>query len=279
MSFTFRPTLLHDSYSRLTDSASFEASREACASTVVSWRFASGDMSITEPFRKELYGDNSKWKKENAKPSPRDLRHGFDAENRLRVVETQDGEHICHLEYAGSHALRFGHSPPIPNRCVRLFDFDDHSRLVSHHILYEGHGCQREYAWENGVLKSVESISWMRNWKRSSGGSIEIENTINAHVRQDYVYDEHGLFQIIDRYFNEDGTIDGKSNTSVQYTRIPVGVTPASLANKISALIARDAPGMIHKAASQDAFYLRTSGLLLPRRSCCELASIFGACQ
>lgn len=212
-------------------------------------------MSITEPFRKELYGDNSKWKKENAKPGKRDLRHGFDSDQRLRMVETQDGKYVCHLEYAESYALRFGHSPPIPNRCVRRFDFDAQSRLVRQHILYEGHGCQREYIWENQILKSVESISWTRKWNQLPDGYNEIESVINAHVRQDYAYDELGLFQIIDRYFDEDGTVDDKSDGLVQYSRIPSGVSPASLASKISELIVRDTPDIVHSAASKDASY------------------------
>lgn len=253
MSFNFQPKLLHDAYSRLTDTASFDVSREASAATVVSWRFATGDMSIAEPFRKELYGDNSKWKREYATPGKRDLRHGFDASDRLRVVETQDGEHICHLEYADAFALRFGHSPPIPNKCVRRFDFDRHSQIVSHHILYETHGCQHEYTWENGILRSVESISWMRYGNHALDGSQEI--AISAHLRQDYVYDDLGLFQIVDRYLDKDGQVDINSPGSVQFTRIPAGETPASLASKICDLIVQETPQVVGKAASKDDFY------------------------
>lgn len=244
----FQPNLLHDSYAVIDDPATFAASRDAAAKRVVTWRLATGDMSIAEPYGKELYGDNAKWKKANAKPGKKDLRHGFDADQRLQLVETQEGEHICHFEYTDSHSLRYGHSPPIPNRCVRRFELDAQSRLVRQHILYAGHGCQNEYTWENGFLRSVESYSWEANWDE-----IEIEEP--THIRQDYVYDDQGLFQIVDRYFNEDGTIDMDAAGQVVYLRVPDGVTPSSIANDIARIVSAQTKTLVAKNVLKDATY------------------------
>ncbi len=178
----FQPNLLNDAYAIVDDPDAFAASYHAAAANVVTWRLATGDMSISEPYAKELYGDNAKWKKVGAKPGKKDLRHGFDADQRLQLVETQEGEHVCHFEYTPSHAFRYGHLPPIPNRCVRRLEFDAHSNLVRQDIRYAGHGCQREYTWQNGVLRYVESYSWTQDWKYPETTWHEIEIEAPTHT-------------------------------------------------------------------------------------------------
>ncbi len=182
----FLPGLLHDAYSVIEDPAIFASSRETAAKSVVTWRFASGDMSIVEPFAKELYGSKARWKKEGVKPGKRDLRHGFDASQRLRLVETQEGEHICHIEYADTHSLRYGHLPPIPNPCVRRFEFDGKSQLVRQYMLYAGHGCQVEYNWQDGVLMCIESIGWTQSCKTSEMDWDDVKIDVNTHIHQQY---------------------------------------------------------------------------------------------
>ncbi len=251
----FQPSLLRDVYAVIDDPASFAASHNAAAKRVVTWRLATGDMSIAEPYGKELYGDNAKWKKADAKLGKKDFRHGFDANQRLALVETHEGEHVCHFEYTDSHALRYGHSPPIPNRCVRRLEFDAQSRLVRHDMLYAGHGCQREYTWENGVLRSVESYSWTQNWKHPETDWNEIKIEAPTHIRQDYVHDDQGLFQIVDRYFNEDGTIDMDAVGQLVYLRVPDGVTPSSIANDIARIVSAQTKTLVANNILKDATY------------------------
>jgi hypothetical protein len=248
MQTPFQPELLRESFSMLENEAARIISRQAAAASVVTWRYANGDMSIDEPFAKELYGSNAKWRKDGAKPGKSDLRHGFDSEQRLCLVESLEGEYVCHLEHHGSFSLRFDPSPS-----VRRFDYGEHSLLVSHHILYSGHGQQREYTWENGILQSIELISWNQPFKsvRTTWGNIEV----TSHIRQHYVYDDLGLFQIIDRYLAEDGTVDAKIGDSIQYTRIPAGMTLSSLANEIATAIVQETPTLVRNAASSDARY------------------------
>ncbi len=251
----FQPNLLHDAYAVIDDPATFAASHDAAAKRVITWRLATGDMSIAEPYGNELHGDNAKWKKADAKPGKRDFRHGFGADQRLQLVETPEGEHVCHFEYTDSHALRFGHSPPIPNRCVRRFEFDAQARLVRQDVLYAGHGCQREYTWENGVLKCVESYSWTQNWKSPETNWNEIQIEAPTHIRQDYVYDDQGLFQIADRYFHKNGTIDMDAAGRVVYLRVPDGMTPSSIANDIARIVAAQSKTLVAKSVLKDATY------------------------
>lgn len=65
---SFQPTLLQPDYAKYATTHGRGELAAQCRAKVVQWRWASGEMSLQEPFRKEQSRENPQWLKPGAKP-------------------------------------------------------------------------------------------------------------------------------------------------------------------------------------------------------------------
>ncbi|MEQ1903525.1 MAG: hypothetical protein ABL888_05030 [Pirellulaceae bacterium] len=240
----FDPKLLRESFSFYEDGDRFAAEIARLSNEIVSSRHATGPMAgLPIPYEKELYGGTPwKWLKEGAKLDPYDHKHGIDSNGQIRLIgNSQNDQWQCIVSNEGSYIEIIAEE-------IMRFVLDRESHLLEHHRLSASRGLSSYYQWDGNNLHTVVTTAWNHRPKKIAGepwGEVEVY----ARIRQSYRHDGEGLKQITEEYLNEDGTVNSEIGEEIKYTRLPKGVTSASLGLSIQNMLCEQIPPLVKEAA------------------------------
>ncbi len=234
------PKILRESFALFEDQAQFAREIKHIENEIVSSRYATDHMiDVLHPYANKLYGGPPpKWRKLDAKKEPYDQKHDFDSEGKIRRISNRDFQWI--VRHNSNYVEKIGVA-------TERFVLDSDSKLLEYHRLSAEGGACTIFHWVDNILESKLHTQWDHEPRKMAGESWG-DVQVNAIIRETYRHDSEGLQQVVEVYINEDGTIDSEIGERVLYTRLPKGVTAASLANAIADSLCEQIPRLVADA-------------------------------
>jgi len=264
---SFEPELPHAAVEAYHTPEVYDELDQACRTEVVEWRWATDDMSFgfRFPFAKEWFRRNPRWLKPGATPKPGNLRHGLDAEDRVRVIEdftcedklgkkpTMVGYVVYHEDETELILYRCRESGPPDVEHYRRRAYEG-ERLTREHNLLGWHGSERHYEWEGDRLTRVVSVGWSQLFLPDSRKWDPLE--IEARTEERFEYDSLGrLERIVERRLKADGTVREGLPPRIIYERPKKGESIPQLAREIERMLLEQVPETVAQAKGKGPFY------------------------
>lgn len=261
---SIQPALLLDaSELYMSDRGRDDLIRE-CLAAVVKWRWATGDMvfaaSLKTPFLKERYRGTPKWLKAGMKPERGSVRHGMDADGRVRVTVTPSFDHARINERLGAwtyliyrdheiDAIEYQQTPGEFTR-MRRYAYEGDC-LVREHMFSIKVGSEGHYCWDAGRLTRVLHMGW--GYDLTAGPPTKDTVRTGSPHEERFEYDATGrLERIVDQYLTMDGT--PSIPIFIEYQRRKKRESVSTIAKEIERMLRDQIPAAVAKG---DATYTR----------------------